>query len=351
MCKSRVDIYWRKGACMMALLFSHACISEDDMEPKLTFHKLSDYGFFQGDISSLQPTQKVIPYELVNPLFTDYAEKDRFIYIPEGQASYRSDEVFTFPLGTAFIKNFSYTAPSGELFRVETRLLRRTTMGWEADTYLWNRDQSEAILHKSGKSVDLTFRRVNGDLVDITYLVPDKNQCKSCHSVFGEIKLIGPKARNLNLELNNGKNQLAYWEDIGILLRLPELSQIPKIEQTTNENATIDIRARAYLDINCGHCHNSAGSARNSGLFLNYGEGDSFRLGFCKLPIAAGPGTGGLKHVITPGSALESILWFRMNTSGPAARMPELGRTLIDEKGVELIRKWIDNMSTESCIG
>ena len=317
--------------------------------PSATHQYLSDYGFFQGALKELEPAENVVPYDLINPLFSDYAQKDRFVYVPEGTVTYRSQGVLDFPQGAVLIKNFSYTMASGETRHIETRLLRKTELGWQADTYLWNQQQTEAELHISGASVEITYKNHKNELVDIKYLVPDKNQCKTCHSVSGEIELIGPSARNLNVNTSGGSNQLQLWQEAGILEALPDLSQVPDLVSADDIQASLADRARAYLDINCGHCHNPLGSARNSGLFLHYDEDDPFNLGYCKLPVAAVSGKGGSKYVITPGNAATSIMWYRMNSNRPSERMPELGRTTVHQEGVELIQKWIDSLEEEDC--
>jgi hypothetical protein len=68
------------------------------------------------------------------------------------------------------------------------------------------------------------------------------------------------------------------------------------------------------------------------------------RLGECKLPIAAGQGTGGNKFSIVPGKPEESILVYRMTSIDPGTMMPELGRSLVHDEGVALIADWISGM-------
>jgi hypothetical protein len=67
-------------------------------------------------------------------------------------------------------------------------------------------------------------------------------------------------------------------------------------------------------------------------------------LGRCKLPIAAGKGTGDRRHDIVPGQPDASILSYRMVSEDPAAMMPELGRSVVHDEGVQLIRDWIAAM-------
>ncbi len=67
--------------------------------------------------------------------------------------------------------------------------------------------------------------------------------------------------------------------------------------------------------------------------------------GICKQPVAAGSGSGGLKNDIVPGDADASITAYRMNSNEPDVRMPEIGRSLVHDEGVALIREWINSMS------
>ena len=112
-------------------------------------------------------------------------------------------------------------------------------------------------------------------------------------------------------------------------------------------HASLEDRARAYLDVNCGHCHSPTGPAITSGLWLEASVSDHLKLGFCKQPIAAGKGTGNRLHDIEPGNAA-SIFEFRMDSADPAIMMPEVGRSVVHREGVQLIRDWI-NAQPGSC--
>jgi hypothetical protein len=103
----------------------------------------------------------------------------------------------------------------------------------------------------------------------------------------------------------------------------------------------LDHRARSYLDVNCGHCHNPRGAADTSGLFLDMRESDPRRLGLCKPPVAAGRGSGGLAYSLLPGQPDASILSYRMRSTELDVMMPELGRTTVHREGVALIDDWI----------
>src|SRR5690606_31956754 len=100
------------------------------------------------------------------------------------------------------------------------------------------------------------------------------------------------------------QNQLAHLASIGYLGGLP--STPPRLADAMDAQAPLDARARAYLDVNCGHCHSATGPAITSGLWLDAQTQDRLKLGFCKQPIAAGKGTGNRLYDIVPGHAADS---------------------------------------------
>jgi hypothetical protein len=104
---------------------------------------------------------------------------------------------------------------------------------------------------------------------------------------------------------------------------------------------TLEQQARAWLEMNCAHCHNPAGPARTSGLDLRYVQNDMAKFGFWKAPVAAGRGSGGRLYDIVPGKPDDSILMYRLESTEPGVMMPELGRRLVDRAGVALVREWI----------
>ncbi|MEO6103700.1 MAG: hypothetical protein ABIP44_08695, partial [Pseudoxanthomonas sp.] len=110
-----------------------------------------------------------------------------------------------------------------------------------------------------------------------------------------------------------------------------------------DHSASIEARARAYLDVNCGHCHSPTGPAITSGMWLDAAISDPLKLGFCKQPVAAGKGTGNRMYDVAPGAADASVLIFRMDSDDPSVMMPELGRSVVHKEGVRLIREWIDS--------
>lgn len=311
--------------------------------------KLSAFGFF-ADAARQVPAEGVLPFAPATPLFTDFAEKRRFVYVPEGEsAAYDAHEAFAFPVGSALVKTFAYPAADrpGGLKLVETRVLLHREKGWQAWAYVWNGEQTDAELKIAGAKIPMTVETPVGQTQDIVYAVPNKNQCKGCHAIGGEVAPIGPKARNLNHVFaypEGPRNQLARWADAGFLAGLPDLASVPSVPGWLDETASLDARARAWLDINCAHCHRREGPGSNSGLFLTWDEKNPSALGLGKRPVAAGRGAGHLSFDIVPGEPDASILLYRVESTEPGVMMPELGRSLTEPRAVALLRDWIAAM-------
>jgi uncharacterized repeat protein (TIGR03806 family) len=304
---------------------------------------LSDYGFFKGTLKDQIPADGVVPYALNSPLFSDYASKLRFVKLPAGQSvAYNPDSVLQFPVGTAIVKTFYYPVdernPKKGRRLMETRVLLHEAKGWVALPYIWNKEQTDATLEVAGGSDMVAWTDASGKKQSFEYQVPNMNQCKGCHERSGEMTPIGPSVR----QLNDGQ-QLQHWETAGILKGLPK-DHIPGLVNYSNTAASLDDRVKAYLDINCAHCHNPTGPARSSGLYLTWDSKDRTAYGFLKSPVAAGRGSGNLSYDIVPGKPEQSILHYRMASRDPGVMMPELGRQLTHHEGVELVRSWIQSL-------
>lgn len=301
--------------------------------------KLSAWKLFVG----LNPNQRVVPYDLNTTLFTDYATKHRFVWMPPGQAAvYKTDDTFEFPKGTILVKTFSYPDGSRERL-IETRLLVNANAGWTPLPYVWNVEQTDATLDVNADPVDVNWKGQT-----IHYAIPNSNQCKECHDQNKITGPIGPKARHLNrdLDYSDGRsNQLAYWSKIGYLKGGPEPSQAPR-QAVWNDpsSGTLEARARAYMEVNCAHCHSLNGAASNTGLYLTDLQTDPMRIGFCKTPVATGKASADMLFDAVRGHPEVSIIVHRMASDEPKIMMPEIGKTVVDKEGVELIRQWLASL-------
>ncbi|MCC5888583.1 MAG: hypothetical protein JJT88_19270 [Gammaproteobacteria bacterium] len=320
--------------------------------------RLSELGLLLQQGGELR-VQDGFVYTLGHPLFSDYASKHRSVHLPPGGRAERvsgadSMAALAFPPGTLITKTFLYPVPAqglvgltnvametGEraglalagLRLLETRVLRHAVSGWEAVSYLWDEAGREAWRADAGALLAL----VTEDGVAFDYLVPDRNQCAACHGTGRQQRVlmpIGPKPANLAaVRVSEQEQQYARWQAAGWVMDQDEVVAWP---------AQPD--ARAYLDVNCAHCHNGDGSAANAGLDLRYSSERPWELGVCKPPVAAGRGAGGLRVGIWPGRPEASILHYRLAHRDPAVMMPELGRSLVDEQALGLIAAWIEEL-------
>ncbi|WP_309605102.1 hypothetical protein [Phenylobacterium sp.] len=230
---------------------------------------------------------------------------------------------------------------------LETRLLIHRRAGWTALTYVWNAPRTEARLKRAGARIDVSFTDTAGQPRQIDYRVPNQNQCKECHSLSGRIAPIGVKARNLNgvfVYPEGSENQLAHWTRTGMLAGAPAPDKAPRAAVWTDAAEPLEARARAYLDANCGHCHNPRGMASNTGLNLDLEETRLAKLGLGKRPVAAGKGAGNLDLDLVPGRPDASIIGYRMASTEPGVMMPELGRSVVHTEGLALVREYIARM-------
>ena len=307
--------------------------------------RLSEWRLF---LAALKPNKGVVPYDLNTPLFSDYANKYRTIWMPAGtSATYKNDDVFDFPIGTVITKTFAFPTANGKEKYIETRLLVRTQNGWKALPYVWNAEQTDATIELAASPVPISFTDAKGKTHEFSYGIPNANECAHCHEQNKTLLPIGLKARNLNRDYNyaEGKeNQLAYLTKAGYLQGAPAPEQAPRVPVWNDPTSgSLEARARAYLDNNCAHCHRDGGVASYTAFLLAYNETNPRRLGFCKLPNSAGF-TGNRPFDIVPGSPQESILLYRMESLRAKEMMPEIGRSVLHEEGIALVREWLTSL-------
>jgi len=336
------------------IILFYACLPSKEIKSNIElpaqgefFDHISDYGIFSSTINKT-PHEDLIHYEVINELFSDYALKDRYVYLPKGsRATLKDDGFFDWPKGAVLVKNFGYnTDQMGADKTMETRLLIKEENKWKAISYVWNEKQTDAKISKVGDVKQVSIKH-NADTKNFDYVVPNKNQCKSCHNNNEVIDPIGFRIANLDRTVTrNGQtiNQIDYLQSKNLIAFNDEIERPATMVDYKDRSAPIEDRALAYLDINCGHCHRPEGPGNTSGLFLQYDETRTNHLGYCKGPVAAGKGSGGRAYDITPGSADASILYFRMQSINPGEMMPEIGRSLAHTEGLELIKEWIDSI-------
>lgn len=298
-------------------------ISSNDAS--LEFDRLSDYKVFVGNPIDLIPTNGFQFYEISSQLFSDYARKQRLIKLPENtKLKALNDGLLEFPEGTIIVKTFFYYNDERDHSLgkklMETRVLLRKEGKWIAGTYYWNDDQTDAYLTNVGFEKPVNWIDERGNANILSYHIPSNLECRACHSADKEVQPIGPKVRNLNFTVNrngNETNQLAFLNAIGLLS--PVYHEIfGSIPNYTNVQVSLEQRARAYLDINCAHCHGGQGSAQNIRYRFEY-ETD-----FHSTKIKEGKRS--IHHMLEKGY------------------MPKIGTSVVDKEGIELIEQYLKTL-------
>jgi parallel beta-helix repeat protein len=309
--------------------------------------RLSSYRFFRDLRDPLSgPREGGFTYELTTPLFSDYASKDRALFLPPGtQAGYRAEESWDLPVGAAIAKTFYYPAdlrtPDGPRKLVETRVIVHRAGGFKSLAYRWNDDGTDAELVRGGAELAVAWTDEAGaPRRNDAYRIPNEAQCAGCHL---DNRPIGVKTGYLNRSGHDGQNQLAALVKAGRLADAPPDPKTAPVYPVWNDprTGTLEARARTYLDINCAHCHSPVGKGNTSGLYLLLAQPANINLGICKPPVAAGRGTGGTLFDIIPGNPKESLLVQRLISTKAAAKMPELGKSMTHTEGVALVSDWI----------
>ena len=310
---------------------------------------LSQYGFFVGPLADMRPAPGVEPYEVITPAFGDYAEKYRFMWIPPGRkASYVADgQALDFPEGTVLMKAPFYRRVLPGMGRqiLDTRLLIRKNGTWIFAEYIWNEEQTEAVLDMQGKNVPLTWVDDDGQAHDAIFRIPSSGECMACHMKSGERIAISLKPQNLNrvVDYEEGPmNQLAKWVAQGYL-ESGYPSNIETVARWDDPNETLERRVRAYFDMNCSHCHNEGGFCGYRSMRFAWQESaDPAHLGVCIPPDD--PFEPGVQYIVQAGNAQRSMLYVRLSSTDEAVRMPLMERTVRHEEAIQLVADWINSL-------
>lgn len=316
---------------------------------------LSEWGLFT-DLPHQVPAEGVIPYDVIAPLFSDYATKHRFFRVPEGeQITYDANGDMVFPDGSVVVKTFGFLAdlrdPTSSERLIETRLLVRRNGRWDPLVYVYDADGREARLYQYGRRVPVEWTNVAGEHVSIDYRIPDAVTCNNCHGGNDPVHLLGVHVRQLDREHDYGAgmvNQLDHFVQLGVLASAPApADRHPLVDPFGT--APVEARARSYLAANCASCHRQGGGSDQSGLLLSIDITDPVRLGVCKIPAAAGHAAGGRRVDVMPGFPDESVLMYRVESEEAGVKMPELPSVLHHAEGAALLREWIAAMPPNRC--
>lgn len=296
---------------------------------------LSDWGCFQpGNVTAF--SSHVIPYDINALLWSDHADKSRFMAIPDGTTIDIDEQGrFDLPVGSVVGKNFHL---NGQL--IETRLLlhHQQPHGWKGYSYEWNAAETDAALLTVAKDINL-----NGQV----WHFPSRAECDGCHTTAAGFTL-GPEVGQLNRSFvypgtGTGANQLITLESINVLTNpLSDADKSTAFYAIDDTAYSAERRARSYLHSNCANCHQPGGTGggdmdlRMATAFVDARTCNEAPLG----------DTLGLINpvIIAPGNPDQSILVLRMEDSGQH-RMPPLASSVVDTQAMAVIRQWISDLS------
>lgn len=300
-------------------------------------NRLSETGCFETLAQDLVPASGVVSYEIAQPFWSDGAEKERFVSIPDNSTFVVDDEGdWELPIGGVLIKNFKWL---GQNF--ETRFFVRYNNGaYGAYTYEWTGESEAELVRATGKSVKLSDGHV--------WQYPSRNECRQCHTVRAGY-ILGPETRQMNInryypQTQQNANQFETFKALGMLSgNTSSLEPFPQVGSTTS---SLHEKAMAYLHVNCASCHRGAGGAQSiwdARYIVPFKD-----KGLCNItPIT--PVTEFVQeYYVNPGDHTSSSIWWRTHQRGQG-QMPPLASSIVDQAGVDLIAQWIDSLTISEC--
>ncbi|NKI32005.1 PKD domain-containing protein [Croceivirga thetidis] len=321
---------------------------------------LSDTGAFD-DLSTMDVADGFIPYELIDPFWSDGAYKKRWMAVPNDgthdtpgeRITYSENGIWDFPEGSVLIKHFDYPIDDNDptvTRKIETRFSIKANDGnFYYLTYNWNEAQTDAVLQEIGLDETIDVTTVGGGTRQVTWHYPSNGECLSCHSPATKGTL-GLRTRYLNSDYTYDKtgvtgNQMETLSFLGIIEETITDADTPNfLTHTSIDDPTgsTEDKARSYLDLNCAYCHQPATGNRadfDLRLINSMAETGLLTAGI-NTPLGLAPD----EEILFPGDASKSILYHRTNSTDPTIMMPPLAKNEIDVAGVALLEQWINEM-------
>jgi uncharacterized repeat protein (TIGR03806 family) len=306
---------------------------------------LSASGLF-ADTAALDPAAGVVEYDVQIPFWSDGAVTRHWIALPGTTTiGFDATDAWTLPVGAVLAQHFELEVSPGVFRRLETRVLVRQQAGWAGYTYAWNAGQTDATLvANGGQTLNLTVTDSNGTRAQ-TYQLPSRAECLRCHTGAAGTAL-SLRTRQLNRAFaypTAVDNQLRAWNHIGLFDRdIGDPSQYAAYPDLQDAQLDLEARARAYLHVNCAHCHLSGGPTPVADMDLSI---DTLLGATNTLDVRPTEGGLGLfdPYRIRGGVKSDSVLWERLRLRGNE-QMPPVVSTVPDAFGVDLIGDWIDGL-------
>jgi uncharacterized repeat protein (TIGR03806 family) len=318
---------------------------------------LSQTGVFSNTVT-MTPSENLLPFEPNAKLWSDRADKLRWISIPADKTiNWHARDNWTYPQGTVAVKHFELPLNANnpaQTKRLETRLIVVQADGnIYGVTYKWRADNSDADLLMAGATENINITAADGSTWTQTWAYPSPTECTDCHNAESS-KILGLSTRQLNKNFAypgaGTQNQLVHWNNRNLFspaFTNSQVSGFDKMVDISDTSASLEQRVKSYIDANCAHCH-------------GVGKGGSqwdarYNTPLNQMQIVNANTTGirnylndyGIDNakVVAAGAPEESILYIRDKSVNPNDRMPPIGRALEHGEYIQVLEQWIDSLS------
>ncbi|MFS4415901.1 PQQ-dependent sugar dehydrogenase [Maribacter sp. 2307ULW6-5] len=320
---------------------------------------LSQTGAF-SNMTTLSTVAGILPYTVNTPLWSDDAEKLRWIALPSDgnfnaareQIIFSEENPWEFPEGTVFIKHFELALDKNRpdnVRRIETRF---TIVGDQGNvygvTYQWRPNGLEAdLVAFEGATEDFVVTGIGGEQYNQTWTYPSQNDCLNCHNPNAG-QALGVNTQQLNRNYFYAAtgvtdNQLNTWNFLNLFNRdIGDPNDYYHNVPLDDPLATNEFKVRSYLDANCAYCH------MNNGVEAVFDARLSVALREQNLlNTAPTSSVSRLANVVAPGNIAGSELWARDVSTGSDA-MPPLGRSFVDQEYIAALEAWIVGLQEDN---
>ena len=304
--------------------------------------KLSETGLF-ADVIKQTPAKGVLPMPIRSPMWADGAEAERFIGVPSGKvetqlSKNRQGQIqskVTWPSETALAKTISLQLDDSNRAtrtKIETQVLHFDGVAWNAYTYRWNDQGTDAdLVSPAGDERKLMLKspRHPGGSLRYNYRFHSQAECLRCHNSWS------------GFALATQPQQLADPASL-IAAGIIDENYLPRspVRLVDPHDAKADLadRARSWLHANCAHCHRQNGGGAvpmmlNAELAMNEMAAVHEKPTRGDLGIAQAA-------ILAPGSPWHSVALHRIASQG-SAHMPVIGARTVDVKGLLLLQQWL----------
>ncbi len=289
----------------------------------------------------------LIPYVLNTSNWSDGTRKKHWIWLPPGTQITPNDTIgWAFPTGAVIAQNIYIEevpgVPSSDIV-IETRIMVKGASFWNSISYEWFLNQSDAVLVDKNFGADKIIRRFSeGNQIHTRWRYPAVGECTQCHpSDLGPIGINGPNM-NTPSPLDGTKNQLQDLAERGVLSHnlLASNPAFHKWARLDDPEASLEVKARSYLAINCSNCHIDEATAAGAQSFIYWQADKPMNYQDSASKSEEYP------RIVFSGNPSKSYILKRMTerftfANWDAVPMPALNTYKVDSLGLTILSDWI----------